>query len=49
LVLLGCQCLAGDRPGTANSLWELSSFSEAAKAAGLLVEVLPSAIESPTG
>jgi hypothetical protein len=46
-VLLGCQCSAGDRPGTANPLWELPSFSEAAKAAVLLVEVLASIIESP--
>jgi hypothetical protein len=32
--------LAGDPSHTANPLWELSSFSEAAKAAALLVEVM---------
>ena len=37
---MGSRRSTGDRPGTANPLWELSSFSEAAKAVALLVEEL---------
>ena len=45
-VIGSCSALYGERLGTqglktADPLWELSSFSEAAKAAALLVEVLP--------
>ena len=37
---MGSRRSTGDRPGTANLLWELPSFSEAAKAVALLVEEL---------
>ena len=37
----GAFAAGGVNPGTANPLWELSSPSEAAKAAVLLVEMLP--------